>query len=617
MNKNIKKRGAGLWLVCVAGVLLAGCGDDTDSENRLPEGKYPMTFTAAVDGLAVSRATTGTDGKTSWVADDLVAISKDGGTSHKEYKITNASSGAMQPNNSGGVDNTLYWSKTEETLAAWHPATCTIGSGSGEVSITNQSSDFGTLENILYAPAASYTYSSSGSVAFTFRHALAKVNVTLQKESGKSDFTDTEISDASVTFMGYTAGTLGYGGMTGSGNNGEIVSKKETPGGGTATYTALLIPQQMQNEKFIKVTIGTDAAARDYYYIPTDNKLEAGKQYDYTITVKKTGLEVTVTGNGTSWTDESITGTNDTDVTFLITAPTSGVTIAAVTGGGTLTGSSSPYTLSGGNAITVTVDASSQSGKFLKSLPAKGIYDITSGSYASGSYTYTYILKSDLSFSEPVFVEKTTPALGDFYYLDGTWSAELWDKPCIGIVFKVGAGTNDALNDYQYSGLTGQINGYAVAVQDAARFGIKWSTVQENCGTSTTNDYKGYDNTAKVLCISSYSETTYPVFWAIYEFGETTVAPSGTSGWYLPSAGQMIDIVNSWKDNGIIRQKLDDLPYSYPWKTPTTDHGYATSTEDPDNASQNVCCISNDGSVVKEQKDNSEGNFAVRPILTF
>ncbi len=53
----------------------------------------------------------------------------------------------------------------------------------------------------------------------------------------------------------------------------------------------------MQGKKFIKVTIGTGNAARDYYYTPTnstDARLEAGNQYTYTITVKKTGLEVAV-----------------------------------------------------------------------------------------------------------------------------------------------------------------------------------------------------------------------------------------------------------------------------------------------------------------------------------
>lgn len=611
MNKsNPFRHLAVAGFVCL---LAASCSDVTDDGTTLPDGTCPMTFTAQVDGLTATRATTDNNDKTSWQAEDLVAISMDGGANHKEYKISNTTDGAMIPDGDGNI---LYWNKRQETLAAWYPVNCIIGNGGGsEVNITDQRSGFGTLENILHAPAKDYTYSSGGSVAFVFRHALAKVKVTLKKGDG---IEDSDLSNATVTFTGYTAGSLGYGGMTGSDSNGDITPKTETPAsGGAATYTALVIPQQMQNKKFIKVTIGADGAARDYYYTPTGNtdaNLEAGKQYTYTITVKKTGLEVTVTGNGVSWTDVSITDTPNT--TFQITAPTERVTIAAASDA-TLSGSNGSYTLSGGNAITVTVDASGNSDKFLKDLPAKGIYDIRVESSTADRYIYTYTLKGDLSFSDPVFVDKTPPVAGDFYYFDGTWSADLWDKPCIGIVFKAGIGTNDALDDYDGK-LSGQINGYAVAVQDAARFGIKWSTVQQNCGTSKAiDDYKGYDNTAKVLCINDYAPEKYPIFQAISEFGKTTVAPSGSSGWYLPSAGQMIDIVNSWKNNGIIRQKLDALPYSYSWKIPTTDHGYATSTEDPDNQTQKVCRIGYSGSVAKEQKDYPAGNFAVRPVLTF
>lgn len=587
MNRLITFRNlVAAGILCLAS---ASCSDDGETDNRL--GKYPMTFTAAVDGLSTTRAA----GKDTWTVDDLVAVSVDGGTSSKTYKIT-GTGGAMVPNTTG---DGCYWQQSKrQRILAWYPA-----AGVANADISNQKKGFASFDYLTADKIADLT---SDAVALSFVHQMAKVSYTLQKDNSISD---SELSSAAVQIYGYTQATFAKGALSGAAEGWitPYATDKEV----------LVIPQQMQNKKFIKVTIGADGAARDYYYTPTGNtdaNLEAGKQYTYTITVKKTGLEVTVTGNGVSWTDVSITDTPNT--TFQITAPTERVTIAAASDA-TLSGSNGSYTLSGGNAITVTVDASGNSDKFLKDLPAKGIYDIRVESFTADRYIYTYTLKGDLSFSDPVFVDKTPPVAGDFYYFDGTWSADLWDKPCIGIVFKAGIGTNDALNDYD-SKLSGQINGYAVAVQDAARFGIKWSTVQQNCGTSKAiDDYKGYDNTAKVLCIHDYAPEKYPIFQAVSEFGKTTVAPSGSSGWYLPSAGQMIDIVNSWKNNGIIRQKLDALPYSYSWKIPTTDHGYATSTEDPDNQAQNVCRIGYNGSVAKEQKDYSAGNFAVRPVLTF
>lgn len=589
MTTNDNKQKLSAWLLAASlATALCGCSGEITDGNTLPAGKYPMAFSAQVDGLNVTRAT----GKDAWTQNDEIAVSIGGSSDSKTYKINNTSTGEMKPD---GAENTLYWQKSQgQRIQAWFPVSATA-------TISDQSSGFSSYDYLVSDGTYNYTASV---VELPFKHQMAKVKYILQNGDGISA---SDFSSATVQIYGYTEVSFTNGALSGN-TEGWI-----TP---HADREALVVPQQMQNKKFIKVTIGADGAARDYYYTPTGNtdaNLEAGKQYTYTITVKKTGLEVTVTGNGVSWTDVSITDTPNT--TFQITAPTERVTIAAASDA-TLSGSNGSYTLSGGNAITVTVDASGNSDKFLKDLPAKGIYDIKMESSTANRYIYTYTLKGDLSFSDPVFVNKTPPVAGDFYYSDGTWSADLWDKPCIGIVFKAGIGTNDALDDYDGK-LSGQINGYAVAVQDAARFGIKWSTVQQNCGTSTANDYKGYDNTAKVLCIHDYAPEKYPIFQAISEFGKTTVAPSGSSGWYLPSAGQMIDIVNSWKDNGIIRQKLDALPYSYSWKIPTTEHGYATSTEDPDNQTQKVCRIGYNGSVAKEQKDYPAGNFAVRPVLTF
>ena len=559
-----------LAVAVFACLMAASCSDVTDDGTALPDGKYPMTFTAAVDGLSApdpaTRATTGADGKTSWAVGNPVAISMDGGASHKVYKISDAGTGAMVAD---GEANTLYWQKSDETktLAAWHPVSCTVGnSGGSEVSITDQSSGFGTLENILHAPAQDYTYSNGGSVAFTFRHALAKVKVALKKGDG---IEESDLSNATVRLTGYTAGSLGYDGMTGSeGSNGEITPKTETPGGGAATYTALVIPQQMQGKKFIKVTIGTGSAARDYYYTPTnstDARLEAGKQYTYTITVKKTGLEVTVTGNGTAWTDTPINTNPDDAVTYHITAPASGVTIAAASGG-TLSGSNGSYTLSGGNAVTITATST-----YIKSI--KGLYDV------AGDGT-TYTLKSDLFI---VGYTLEDARVGDFYCktADGTTGylipgdASLTDAQqaaCIGIVYstdvsRIGAAATQALN-------TKGVNtphGLVMALTNASD-GCRWGEngKNENSGgadgepfkADTDKLYKMYDN------VDGYGEThwiidtygrsgntalqnTYTAFYHASRYGtaesstEKYAAPSNTTGWFIPSMGQWWDILSN------------------------------------------------------------------------
>lgn len=141
--------------------------------------------------------------------------------------------------------------------------------------------------------------------------------------------------------------------------------------------------------------------------------------------------------------------------------------------------------------------------------------------------------------------------------------------------------------------------------------------------STSTTDYKGYENTQKIQQVSNYSETEYPICWKVAHFGDTdTQAPSGSSGWYLPAAAQMTDVVNLWKDNnGIIRQRLQELStysiYQHQWLLPATEHGYATSTEYVDDPTSKVCRIGISGSVWAEQKNYSAGNFAVRAVLTF
>ena len=604
-NMKQKRTKSTLFAFLLPVLLFSSCAPG--EESGLSDGKYPMTFTAQVDGGTATRATT-TDGTTSWQENDLVAICMDGGTNHKQYKITDASIGAMSPD---GEANTLYWSKAQETLAAWYPVSCTIGRS--KVNITDQNSGFGTLENILHAPEKDYTFSSGGAVAFTFRHALAKVKVTLKKGEG---ITDSDLSGATVRLMGYTAGALGYDGMTGS-SNGEITPHTETSAGDgsstPATYTALLIPQQMQNQKFIRVTVGAGDAARDYLYTPTetnDANLEAGKQYTYTITVKKTGLEVQVTGNGVSWDDVPITSTPAESITYQITAPTSaGITITAGDGC-TLEGSDGSYTLSGGNAITVTVDASGNSDKFLKGLPAKGIYDIKFISFTDGSYIYTYTLKGDISFSAPSFSDKTTPAPGDYYYSDGTWSAELWEKPCIGIMFKAGAGEGDKVSNYAENTFADNtIHGYVVALTNAGSADRQpWGNTSSVTLNTDNTKFCGYGNTQAIQKASDYNETN---FWACYQATNySPAAPSsGTSGWYLPSLGEYNAL---WQVYSEIQNKLTtaggtDMKMSWGF--------YWTSSKKESSAA----CVDFGAWWASGSFVNAVGtdNAHVRPVLTF
>lgn len=627
--------------LAVAGILCllaASCSDVTDDGTTLPDGTYPMSFTASVDGLTATRATTDADGKTSWQENDLVAISMDGGVNHKEYKISNANTGAMVPNGDG---NTLYWSKRQETLAAWHPVSCTVGSntGSGEVDITDQHSGFGTLENILHAPAQDYTYSSSNPVAFVFRHALAKVKVTLKKGDG---IEESDLSNATVTFTGYTAGSLGYGGMTGSGDgNGDITPKTETPGGSATTYTALVIPQQMQGKKFIKVTIGVGGAARDYFYTPTGNddaNLEAGKQYTYTITVKKTGLQVeSVTA---SWNDSATDG-NAENATFKIHlaafAAPANTSDYKVTDADNqeLTASDGVYTTSS-SAINISLSANESYTlkKFLTKVTAGLCKQKVAYTADTRTYTYTfYDIHSDLwlngiqAEAEAVGTSPASPNVGDYFYTDGTWSSTYssdTSNPCIGIVFKVGAGAGDNVGNYNFFFMDNTIHGYVVALNDAndnaGAWGIRLTDVDGLTNElSYVNKYDGYSNTAIVRLLKAYkstdvnSPTANGQYWAFkVASGYSAISPANTSGWYLPSIGQLSDI-NSMNNRTGLFQGAGGADF----KTTDNNGRYWSSTEKNEYDAWYYQFNGNgSGSYAKSDNSYLRASY-VRAILTF
>lgn len=625
MNKSNPFRH--LAVAVFACLMAASCSDVTDDGTTLPPGTYPMTFTASVDGLSApnpaSRATTDVNGQTSWQENDPVAISMDGGANHKVYKISDAGTGAMIPDG-----ETLYWSKQQENLAAWYPVNYIIGNGGdSEVSITDQRSGFGTLENILHAPAQDYTYSNGGSVAFTFRHALAKVKVALKKGDG---IEESNLSNATVRLTGYTAGSLGYDGMTGrEGSNGEITPKTETPAdGGAATYTALVIPQQMQGKKFIKVSAG----GYDYFYTPTgstDAHLEAGKQYNYTITVKKTGLQVeSVTA---SWNDSATDGDAE-KATFRIhlaafsePANTSNYAVTDADGS-PLTASNGVYTAS---SSAINISLSADGGYTLKKFLTK----ITAGickqkvAYIADTRTYTYTfydIRSDLwldgiqAEAETVGTSLPTLNVGDYYYVDGTWSSTL-DKPCIGIVFKVGASGNDQLSNYE-GNKPGAIHGYVVALQDALSTAGNWGTREietpiANVDNASVTTYTGYSDTRTI--ISTYSDGStwndYQAFKAVVDYRSSVPVPGISSDWYLPSLAQLGDVYNALSTIGV------PLGIAGAAFQTENDSRYWTSSEQNNNGYDAWYIKMNNGTKESYAKDGTNYSRAcyARAILTF
>lgn len=159
---------------------------------------------------------------------------------------------------------------------------------------------------------------------------------------------------------------------------------------------------------------------------------------------------------------------------------------------------------------------------------------------------------------EPVEGDATLPEpdpakIGDYFYSDGSYSTELNpDKTVIGIVFqtdpaRIGAAEKEALRE------KGVIvpRGLVMALKNTGT-DVPWST--ERTDTDLPNvltvaacyeDINGLSHTRAVWSFNSYTNApeTYPAFKAVADY--TVPAPGCTTGWFLPSIGQMWDLLEN------------------------------------------------------------------------
>ena len=174
-------------------------------------------------------------------------------------------------------------------------------------------------------------------------------------------------------------------------------------------------------------------------------------------------------------------------------------------------------------------------GEDLSVTPEAGTYKGFDVNYTYDNYTATRDLQ-----------------VGDYYYADGSiCPGDMKNIPsngCVGVIFSTTTSAADA-------GL-GWSNGYVMSLFDTDDINTKysWSTVNEDIPnlklyeksvdsfTSAFADYDGYSATQAILAATSYSPTVYAAVNAAVTYDKEI--PSSTSGWYLPSVGQVALIIN-------------------------------------------------------------------------
>ena len=251
-------------LPLLASILLLGaCSKEEGNGGQiLPDGQYPMTFTATGITLSVeTKATTDND----WQGVDQVAIQV--GDEMKPYTVNPSDNYQTAELTS---DNPFYWQSTDPiTVSAWWPYT-DGSTAMPQVVVQADQSTEANFHSSDYICAEQQAITFDGPHALQFTHRTAKVVVNpLELGDG---MTDIELEGATIALTGVSTG--------------QATDATVTPYGNT---TALLPPQTIAaGQPFIQVTL---KGGSTYSYCPKEAvELKAGYQYTYTITVHKTGL---------------------------------------------------------------------------------------------------------------------------------------------------------------------------------------------------------------------------------------------------------------------------------------------------------------------------------------
>ena len=277
MNKRIKRTAVSRWMAVTAAALTLGaCSQSEEAVEMLPEGKYPIELTATGLEPAVTPMTRATvDGN--WEGVSEVAVEVDGVV--KEYSVDASGSADKTAAVLKSDTDPFYWKSTADIkVSAWWPYSATKPA---TVALVPDQSDEAKYQGSdqIEAVDQNVTYTAP---TLKFTHRTAKVCVNVVNASNAAMAVDgVEVSLGSNTVKPYNKAVGTYLCLI---------------PGGTATEA---------NKLSVKITID---GANYVYTHPSAYTFDANKQYTFTLTVKRDGIQL----NGctiSAWeTVEEVTG---------------------------------------------------------------------------------------------------------------------------------------------------------------------------------------------------------------------------------------------------------------------------------------------------------------------
>lgn len=292
------------------------------------------------------------------------------------------------------------------------------------------------------------------------------------------------------------------------------------PNASTHSYYALITAQDLEaGKEFIQIT--TDNGI--FYYTPSENKtLGAGTSYTYTLTVKADRIELLAVNGCNEWVPDL---GFETDIT------------------------SGP-----GNRLTF----------------AKNELKIGDYFYADGTYSDGGLREIDNDAGTRSYTGERPELVAG--------------KTLIGIVFHVGLHDYDDSEYYTYSETPSPIDSYqkqayVVALKDANSTDIEWGIrgtlgcfLKDNSGNGISGsfeyDWNGYVYTQKMVKAAEDADeelrTSYPAaYYASTSPNIYTGATTNSSGWFLPTVAQLLEITKNSNIIWDMNNKFETLSKEY------------------------------------------------------
>ena len=293
-----------IFIATLAAAVLATCNNDEN--NVIDSGSSQATFTASIDGQVNTRAYDQT-----WEADDAIGISgTSGGTTYTNVQyVTTGGNGNFTAGTQG---NEIYYQDDNSVIfTAYYPWT---NLAADAITITADTRAQASQNDFDFLWSQQTGSKVSPNVQFLFAHKMVKLVLTIRKGDGVSY---QEVQDAVLSLGGFrnngsfnvTDGTTSTADdlatdWTFTGNTTETgynAPSSKDDAAETVAYTLILFPQEFSSPlpitaitggQSFSATLDFTAANVDAGDTDAKNEWVAGRQYNLSVTLHKTGITV-------------------------------------------------------------------------------------------------------------------------------------------------------------------------------------------------------------------------------------------------------------------------------------------------------------------------------------